>query len=86
MMSRKVSRYARDDRTRQREDNVQAVYDFIVAYLEEIHFPPSIQEIAQGTYMSRGNVIRYLDLLEARGYLAREFNIPRSIRLTDPAD
>ncbi len=59
----------------------EAVYDFIRAYIAEHGFGPSQQEIADGCYMSRPNVIRYLDKLEAWGRISREPGKARSIRL-----
>ncbi|MFW5771694.1 MAG: LexA family protein [Phototrophicaceae bacterium] len=77
-----VKRYARDERIRQREENVQVIYDYVVAYIQQQGHSPSLDEIARGCYTSRSNVVRYLDLLEARGYLMRVHNTPRSISLS----
>lgn len=79
-----VTRYASQERSRHREDNAQRVYDYIVTYFEENGFSPSMKEIGEGCFFSRGTVVRYLDLLEARGYIEREYNVPRSIHVLDP--
>lgn len=62
-------------------ETVDSVYAFICNYIETQGYPPSQREIAQGCFMSVGNVVRYLDKLEARGFLYREPNIPRGIQL-----
>lgn len=77
-----VKRYVKDNRSKEREEMMQTVYDFIVSYKDEWGgVSPSLGEIADGCYMSRSNVVRYLDILEARGHIEREHNVPRSIRL-----
>ncbi len=62
-------------------DTTESVYAFIRNYIETEGYAPSQREIAKGCYLSVGNVVRYLDKLEARGLLYREPNRPRSIRL-----
>jgi DNA-binding MarR family transcriptional regulator len=64
-------------------DTVESVYAFICNFIETQGYSPSQREIASGCYMSVGNVVRYLDKLEARGLVYREPYIPRSIRLLD---
>ncbi len=62
------------------------VYRFIHAYKKAHGFPPSIRNISDGCLISRSNVIRYLDKLEARGRIKREPNIPRGITLLDEVE
>lgn len=82
-----VTRYARTARDQHRERMLQTVYDFIAAFIDEHNgLSPTLREIADGCYLSRTAIMRYIDLLEARGYILRDFNIPRSIRLTRPDD
>ncbi len=65
-------------------DEVAAqVYAFIRAYIDEHGFAPSLRDIGEGCYLSPSNVMRYLDKLEARGLISREFRKPRSIALLD---
>lgn len=77
-----VKRYASTQRYIEREAQLQRIYDFIVAFFEDEGFSPSLMEIAEAVYMSRSNVVRYLDLLEARGFLTRVPRTPRTIKLT----
>ena len=83
-MSVNVKRYATNPRSRNREATLQDVYDFCAGYIDDRRISPSLQEVAKGLYMSRANVTRYLDILEARGYVERDPSIPRSIRIVDP--
>jgi len=80
-----VTKYRRKHTDRQRihKQTLTNVYRFIEAFLEERRFPPSYEDIGKGCYMSRATVMRYLDVLEAHGYIGRELGIPRSIHLTD---
>lgn len=63
------------------DPNAMLVYRFIETYMQANGFAPSVRNIADGCYMSRGNVIRYLDKLEAWGYITREPGQARSIAL-----
>ncbi len=66
----------------QSPDEISAqVYDFIQAYIDEHGFAPTQREIALGCYMSKTNIIRYLDRLEMQGRIIRIPGQPRSIRL-----
>ena len=68
------------------ETITESVYHFIRHYIEQHGYAPSQQEIADGCYLSRTNLIRYLDRLEAQGHIAREPGQPRSISLLDEPD
>lgn len=59
----------------------EAIYEFIVIYIEEHEYPPTMREIAKGCYISAGNVVRYLDKLEAEGRLIREPRKARGLKL-----
>ena len=61
------------------------VFQFIRDYIEEKGFSPTLREISVGCLMSRGNLPSYLGRLEGLGWVVREYNIPRSIRLGDDA-
>lgn len=69
------------DRNRVLQENAKQVYVFINSYIAQHGFPPSMDEIADGCYLSRSSVVRYLDRLEAWGLVSREPGIPRSLRL-----
>ena len=67
-------------------DNIETaklVYDFIAAFIEREGYAPSLREIGAGCYLSLGNVVRYLDKLEAWGLVTREPGKPRSIHLLE---
>jgi repressor LexA len=62
----------------------QQVYDFLVVYLADNGYPPTLQEIAQHLHVS-GNlgVLRHLKALEREGLITRSPGSSRSITLTD---
>ncbi len=62
----------------------QEILDFVLQYVEEEGYPPSIREI--GVRFEIGSlrgVTVHLDALERKGYISRS-NTPRSIKLTHP--
>lgn len=63
----------------------EAVLQFVVRYIQEIGYPPSIREIGEnfGIRSLRGVTV-HLDALQRKGYIERA-NTPRSIRITHPA-
>ena len=60
------------------------VYDYIVAYIEENDFSPSLQEIADNfDFLGYTSSARYyMGVLQKKGYLKRESNSPRAITVT----
>jgi repressor LexA len=62
----------------------QQVYDFLVAYLADNGYPPTLQEIASHLHVS-GNlgVLRHLKALEREGLITRSPGSSRSITLTN---
>jgi len=52
---------------------------FIIGYLDDFGFAPSIQEMADGCYMSKSTISKHLDILVATGYISRVPFQPRSI-------
>lgn len=60
-----------------------AVYAFIVNYIRQHGYSPSLREISRGCFMSQANVMRYLDRLEAQGRITRQPGRARSITLLD---
>lgn len=67
-------------------DVAEQVYNFICAFIEEHTYPPTLQEIANGCYMSRTNVTRYVDRLEGMGRIARDPKRARGITLLNDDD
>ncbi|MBZ0299153.1 MAG: MarR family transcriptional regulator [Anaerolineae bacterium] len=66
-----------------KDEVAEQVYNFIRAYFKAHGFAPSLRDISEGCYMSPSNVVRYLDKLEARGWISREMRKPRSIALIE---
>jgi repressor LexA len=62
----------------------QQVYDFLVVYLADNGYPPTLQEIASHLHVS-GNlgVLRHLKALEREGLITRSPGSSRSITLTN---
>lgn len=65
-------------------DRQKEILDYIRGYDEEYGFPPSLREIANyfGIRSTNG-VVCTLDAIEKKGWLTREANLSRAIRLTD---
>jgi SOS-response transcriptional repressor LexA len=61
---------------------LEDVYTFIRDYTHTNHgLAPTLREIATGCYISHPTVLRYLDVLEIQGRIARQPGRARSIRL-----
>jgi len=61
----------------------EGIMDFIRKYLGENRFPPSIREIGKAVGISSTSVVNYnLRRLEERGYLSREKEVSRGLRLS----
>lgn len=59
---------------------------FIRGFIRENGFPPSIREIGRAVNISSTSVVNYnLNRLEERGYLLREKDVSRGLRLVDDA-
>ena len=68
------------------DDMSKIVYEFICAYILEHGYSPSQRDIVQGCYINAASVVRYLDKLEAKGYIRREPGKARSITLCEPPE
>ena len=63
----------------------ESILQFVVEYIQEIGYPPSIREIGDKFKIgSLRGVTVHLDALEKKGYIERS-NTPRSIRIVHPA-
>ncbi len=62
----------------------QIVYAYLVAYIEEHGYGPSLRNIAEDCHMAVATVAHHLDKLEAQGRITREFGQARSIRVAAP--
>lgn len=61
------------------------VFRFIRDYIREHGIAPSQREIGRGAFIATTTMILHLTRLEMRGWLYREYNIPRSIRIGEQA-
>ncbi|TVM03169.1 MAG: LexA family transcriptional regulator [Candidatus Brocadia sp. WS118] len=57
---------------------------FLKEYLQEKGFPPTVRELMNGLGLSSTNMVKkYLDVLERKGYIRRQFNSPRAIEIIE---
>lgn len=67
---------------RERGTGQERVYNFIVGYITQNGFAPSMKEIADGTFInSTSSVHGYLIMLKMMGKIDMKENTPRAIRL-----
>ncbi|MGD8793931.1 MAG: transcriptional repressor LexA [Anaerolineae bacterium] len=60
------------------------ILDFLQAFMRENRFPPTIREIGEKVGISSTSVVKYnLDALESKGYIERDPEISRGIRLSE---
>jgi len=65
-------------------DRQRRMLDFIQDFSEESGYPPSIREIGSNVGISSTSVVNYnLNRLVDEGYLSRDKNVSRGLRLTD---
>lgn len=70
------------NQTKSNRDSKELVYDFLVNYITECLYAPSIREICAGTYLSStSSVYSQLCKLEKEGRIEIKGNSPRAIRL-----
>lgn len=58
------------------------LYCFIRQYMRTAQSAPTFREMAEACFISTGSVMLHLDRLEMLGYIEREPNRSRGIRLT----
>ena len=78
-----AKRYTAKKQHDDQEQILREVLAFVRDYVKEHGISPSITEVADGCYRSRSGIVRYLDILQARGYLTRIPRMPSSISLLD---
>ncbi|MEJ2737925.1 MAG: transcriptional repressor LexA [Anaerolineae bacterium] len=62
------------------------ILDFLQDFIRENRFPPTIREIGEKVGISSTSVVKYnLDALESKGYIERDPEISRAIRLVNEA-
>ena len=65
----------------------RSIVEFIARFIRRHSYPPSVREILDGGGISSTSVVAYnLNLLEKQGYIARDKEISRGIRLLKDAD
>lgn len=64
-------------------DMTERVYAFIKDWVKEHTYPPTLDEIAGGVYMSRSGIYRHLGKLEGQGRICRDEKRARGIRLIE---
>lgn len=65
-------------------DRQSRMIDFIQTFSDEYGYPPSIREIGSAVGISSTSVVNYnLNRLVEEGYLSRDQNVSRGIRLTE---
>ncbi len=70
---------------RQVNQRMQSILDFIQDYTVKYGFPPTIREIGEGIGVrSTSQVTYYLKKLEQAGYIVREPDTSRGLRLANP--
>lgn len=67
--------------TQQGEDRRSAMLTFIKGYIAERGYPPTNQEIADGTGISKTVARRHLQTLAEGGLITWDSRIPRSIQV-----
>ena len=71
-----------ENQIRQGGDSKELVYDFLVKFITENLFAPSIREICEGTYLSStSSVAHHLSVLEKEGKIEIKGNSSRAIKL-----
>lgn len=61
----------------------QRILEFIASYIHEHNYPPTIREIGKAANISSTSVVNYnLERLEEMGYIERNREVARGIRLT----
>lgn len=63
-------------------DRQKQIYEFIVAYIQENLYPPTIREIGDNVGLaSTSSVYEHLKSLERKGYIEVKENSPRAIKV-----
>ena len=60
----------------------QEIYNFIVAYIEEHLYPPTVREIGEGVGLySSSSVFSHLLKIQEYGFIEIKMNSPRAIKV-----
>lgn len=63
----------------QLEENTERVYRYIVEFVREHRYPPTMRELARGCNLAVSSIIRHLDRLEWERRIARDPGRARGI-------
>jgi repressor LexA len=67
-------------------DKQRRILDFVGEYIDENGYPPSMREICSAAGISSTSVVSYnLDRLEEAGYIVRDREVSRGLRLAEAA-
>jgi repressor LexA len=62
----------------------QRLLEFIRGWIAQNKYPPTFEEMRAGLEWSTKSLVNYhLDALEEAGYVTREYDRPRTIRLSE---
>lgn len=61
----------------------QKIFDFIVKYVKEIGYPPTVRDIASEYKMSSKGAYDHMLAIEKKGYIKRDPTKPRAIEIMD---
>ena len=68
-------------------DKQRRILDFVGEYIDENGYPPSMREICSAARISSTSVVSYnLDRLEEAGYIVRDREVSRGLRLAEAAE
>jgi DNA-binding MarR family transcriptional regulator len=65
----------------QHRREMEDLFVYLCHYHRENNYPPTLREMADTFYMSPSTVLRYLDKMQATGWIAREWGKARGITL-----
>ncbi len=65
---------------------LEDVFRFLCQYNRQFGYSPTMRELSESCFMSRSNIYRYLDKLEAQGRISRDSGIARGITLLARCD
>lgn len=60
---------------------LEDVFTFLCEHNRQFGYSPTMREISTACFISRTNIYRYLDKLEAQGRISRDAGIARGINL-----
>ncbi len=65
----------------------ESILKFIREFVRKHHFPPTIREIGEDVGISSTSVVNYnLNVLEKKGFIERDKNVSRGLRVVEPDD